>query len=147
MAHQGALRGHELLERRVDVVKMDIGDEAINAGVDARRFVAVDKPAVADEAREDSEIVETARISRLWLVAPDALEIIALEIELPGLGEALARQVWMLPQQRRAANSARPSSANRTSPNKGHPAGAPPTGRGRARARPKQRRSSGHICG
>src|SRR6516164_11003589 len=38
MAHEIGVGGDELLERRIDVVKMDIGDEAIDAGVDARRF-------------------------------------------------------------------------------------------------------------
>jgi len=41
MAHEIGVRGDELLERRIDVVKMDIGDEAVDAGVDAGRRLAV----------------------------------------------------------------------------------------------------------
>ena len=39
MAHEILLGRHELLQRRVDVVEIDVGDEAVDAGVDAgRRF-------------------------------------------------------------------------------------------------------------
>ena len=41
VVHEIGMRGDELLERRIDVVKMDIGDEAIDAGVDACRRLAV----------------------------------------------------------------------------------------------------------
>ena len=35
MVHQIGVRSDELLERRVDVVEVDVGDEAIDPGVDA----------------------------------------------------------------------------------------------------------------
>jgi hypothetical protein len=38
--HDVAVRGHELLERGIDVLEIDVGDEAIDAGVDAGRLFA-----------------------------------------------------------------------------------------------------------
>jgi hypothetical protein len=38
--HQTVVRDHEFLQRRIDVVEVDVGNEAIDAGVDGRRSVA-----------------------------------------------------------------------------------------------------------
>ena len=38
MAHEIGVRRDELLERRVDGVEMDVGDEAVDGGVDAGRL-------------------------------------------------------------------------------------------------------------
>ena len=42
--HDIAVGGDELLERGIDVVEIDIGDEAIDAGVDAGRALASRTP-------------------------------------------------------------------------------------------------------
>src|SRR5438477_613570 len=48
VAHDIVMRNHELLERRVDVVEIDVGDEAVDAGVDAAWSVADGVTAVDD---------------------------------------------------------------------------------------------------
>jgi hypothetical protein len=43
MLHQTVVRDHEILQRRIDVVKIDVSDEAINAGEYMRRRRAAEK--------------------------------------------------------------------------------------------------------
>ena len=82
------MRRDEALERRVDCVKMNIGDEAVDAGVDAGRRRPVHVAVCRYEPRQHGEIGEPARISSLGLVAADAGMIVALEIELLSFGQA-----------------------------------------------------------
>src|SRR5262245_55510159 len=51
MAQEIGVGVDELLERRIDVVKTDVGDEAIYAGVDAGRLLAVQVAARRQQVR------------------------------------------------------------------------------------------------
>jgi hypothetical protein len=78
MLHQTVVRDHEFLQRRIDVVEVDVGNEAIDAGVDGRRSVAMHIALPRDQARERGEIGEPAGHRGVGLEAADALVIIAL---------------------------------------------------------------------
>jgi hypothetical protein len=96
MAHEAWPRGDEFFQRRGDVVEVDIGDEAVDAGVDAGRCDAVHIGALFDEIGERAQIGEAARIGRFGRVAANALEMIALEIVVARLGEAFFADPLML---------------------------------------------------
>ena len=91
-----AVRDDELLQRRLDVVEQNIGDEAVDAGVDAGRRRPVHITFRGNEMRQHRQVGEAARVSGLGRVAADALEVIALKIELTRLEEASFSQAWML---------------------------------------------------
>ena len=92
--------GYELLERRIDVVEIDVGDEAVDAGIDAGGFLAMHITPRGDEIGKRPEIGEPARHRGIGMVAADALVVIALGIERLRLGQAFFRQARMLAQQR-----------------------------------------------
>ena len=52
---------------------MDVGDEAIDAGVDAARLRAEEKRVLRNEIRQDLQISNSSRIDAVRLVASDAL--------------------------------------------------------------------------
>src|SRR5690349_5949067 len=89
MAHNVLPRRHELFQRRVDLVEINIGDEAVDAGVDAGGVRSVYVAAACrDGVGQDVKIGEAARINGIRRVAPDALEMVALEIEFARLEQA-----------------------------------------------------------
>ena len=51
MAHNVVVRGHEFLQRRIDIVEIDIGDEAIDSGIDAARLVAMKEATRRNQSR------------------------------------------------------------------------------------------------
>src|SRR4029079_424724 len=107
MALRLRLRSAELLERRVDVVKKDIGDEAVDAGIDAGRRTPVHIAIGRNEVGKHFEIGEAARGCRLRRKAADALEVIALEVEVARLEEPLLGEARMLAHQRVAESGPR----------------------------------------
>ena len=76
------VRGHELLQRRIDVEEIDVGDEAIDGGVDARGLGAMHIALRRNEVRQHAKIGKAARIGGVGLVAADALKVVALRVEL-----------------------------------------------------------------
>jgi len=89
--------GHDvLLQRRFDVVEQDIGDEAVDAGVDATRRRPMHITFGGNEMRQHRQIGEAARVSGLGRVAANTLEVIALEIELARFHKACFVEAWML---------------------------------------------------
>ena len=62
IAHEIFLGRDELLERRLDVVEIDIGNEAVDAGIDAGRPGPVHIPARRHEIGQHFEISKAARI-------------------------------------------------------------------------------------
>src|SRR3984885_15188886 len=85
MLYQTVMRDHEFLQWRLDVVEVDIGDEAIDAGVDGRRSVAMHIALPRDQVCERGEVGKPAGHRSVSLEAADALEIIALSVEFLGL--------------------------------------------------------------
>ena len=73
--HDITVSDHELLERRVDVVEIDIGGEAIDAGIGAGRFLAMHITPRGDEIGKCPEIGEPTRHRTIGMVAADALVI------------------------------------------------------------------------
>src|ERR1700716_3574554 len=56
------VRHHELLERSVDLEEIDVGDESINAGIDAGRLWPMHVAVRRDEMGQHLEIREPARV-------------------------------------------------------------------------------------
>src|SRR5712692_11041079 len=78
----------------------DIGDEAVDAGVDAGGLLAVQVAARGREVRQHLQIREAAPVGGVGSVAPNPLEMVALEIELLRLAQPRFRQARVLPEQR-----------------------------------------------
>ena len=72
MAHQILLRYHKLFQRRVDGIEINVGDKAINAGIEAGRAFTVHIAIGGNEIGEDGEIGEPARVGRIRREAADA---------------------------------------------------------------------------
>jgi len=62
-------RYNELLERCIDLEKVDICDEPIHRGIDARWLGPVDKLSCGNEVRQHLQIRESPRVGRGWRVA------------------------------------------------------------------------------
>src|SRR3974390_1370170 len=78
--------GYELLEWRIDVVEINVGDEAIDARIDAGRFChrpLTDRPGKIGKRTETGE---PARHCGVGIVAADSLVVIAFGVELLRLG-------------------------------------------------------------
>ena len=91
-------RYNELLERCIDVKKVDIGYEPVDGGIYARRLGPVDILARRHEVRQHLQICEPRARPR-WRVAADALIEVSLGIELLCLAQPGFGQAWMLPTQ------------------------------------------------
>ncbi len=100
MAHEIGVGRDELLERRIYVVKMDIGDKAIDADVDAGRFLAVQVAACRQQVRQHLHILNAAPVGGIGSVAPDALKIVALGVVRPRLVQTFRREARMRAHQR-----------------------------------------------
>src|ERR1700678_2737827 len=80
MPDEIGVRRDELLERGIDLVEMNIGDEAVDSSIDAGRFRPMQVVVRRDEVRQHLQIREPARIGSGRSVAADALEIVAREL-------------------------------------------------------------------
>ena len=100
MPHDIVMRDDELLQRRVDVVEVDVGDEAVESGVDAGRLVAMDVAVCRNQVRDRSEIGEPARDCSVRIKTPDPLIIIALGVELLRRHQPFVRELRVLALQR-----------------------------------------------
>jgi hypothetical protein len=89
-------RGNESLQRCVDIIKMDVGDEAVDSGVNARRIRSMNVRIGGNEVGQETKIGEAPRIGGVRLIPADALEIIALKIEFTRLGQSLVGEARML---------------------------------------------------
>ena len=85
VAHKVLPRRNELLQRRLDIVEVDVGDEPVNAGVDAGRRGSVYISVSGNEIGEHPQVGQASRIGRLRRIAADALEMIALKVEFARL--------------------------------------------------------------
>ncbi len=63
-----------MLQRRVNVKKLDVRDEAVDAGVDARRGCTVHESVGWYEVGEEAEIGEAPCISSVRLIPADPLK-------------------------------------------------------------------------
>jgi hypothetical protein len=81
MVHEVLPRGNEVLQRRVNIKKLDVRDEAVDARVDARRGCAVHVSVGWYKVGEDAEIGEAPCISSVRLIPADPLKMITLKIE------------------------------------------------------------------
>jgi hypothetical protein len=94
--HDIVVRNDELLERRVNVVEIDVGDEAIDAGVDAGGRLAVRVATSRNDIREHPQIGEPAGHGGVGRVAADALVVIALRVVGLRLPQAFLGQAGVL---------------------------------------------------
>ena len=100
VAHDVCVRHDELLEWSRDVVEIDVGNEAVDAGIDAGRFLAMHEALRGDEIGEHGEIGKATHVGGVGSIAADALEVIALEIVFLRLAQTGLREARVLPQQR-----------------------------------------------
>src|ERR1700752_4574260 len=100
MANKIALRGDELLERRLDRIEINIGEKTVDGRVNAHRFAAEYVAVRGDEIGQNLQIRKPARISGRRIKAADALIMIALGVERARLEEPFLGEARMLPQQR-----------------------------------------------
>src|SRR5271170_6537447 len=100
MADEVGVRDDKLLERRIDRVEINIGDEAVDAGVDAGRLGSMQVTVRGHEVRQNPQIREPASVGSRRSKATDTLVMIALRIEFLRLEQALFRESRMLPAQR-----------------------------------------------
>jgi hypothetical protein len=100
MAHEIRFRDNRLFQRRIDVVEINIGDETIDAAIDARRLWSMQKTLLRNEIAQHIEIGEATRESSIRRVAADALKMIALRVEVARLLQIGVSEIRMLRQQR-----------------------------------------------
>ena len=113
--------GYELLEWRIDVVEINVGDEAIDARIDAGRFRTMQITARREKIGKRPEIGEPARHCGVGIVAADSLVVIAFGVELLRLGYLLPSRSDVRGAWRRETHASNVclSNANTTSPNRG----------------------------
>src|SRR6516225_6672245 len=99
------MRHHELPKRGVNREEVDIGDESINAGIDAGWLRSVHIAARRDEIGQHLQIRQAARVGGVRAVAADALEMVALKIEFPRLLQACLRQARMMSASRNSGQN------------------------------------------
>src|SRR3954454_18347465 len=85
----------KLLERRVDLIEMNVGDETVDSGVDAARCGAEQISAFGDEIGEDLQVRDASRKHRVTLIASDSLIVVPIKIVFPGLLQAAFHDAWM----------------------------------------------------
>ena len=73
--------GYELLEWRIDVVEINVRDEAIDARINAGRFRTMQITARREKIGKRPEIGEPARHCGAGIVAADALVVVPLGVE------------------------------------------------------------------
>ena len=78
--------GYELLEWRIDVVEINVGDEAIDARINAGRFRTMQITARREKIGKRPEIGEPAHHCGVGIVATDSLVVIAFGVELLRVG-------------------------------------------------------------
>ena len=81
VAHHVSSRYDESLERSVNIVEEDIGDETIDACIDAGRRLPMHIAVRGNDIGQHLQISEPSCVGGIGSLAADALEVIALEIE------------------------------------------------------------------
>lgn len=94
--HEILLRLDKLLQRCLDRIEQDIGDETIDSGIGAAGPGATQVAALWHPTGQHLEIGEAARIGGIRREAAEALVVIAPEIELARLQESFFRQAGVL---------------------------------------------------
>ena len=75
---------------------MDVGDEAVNAGIDAGRCHPMQIAVRGVQIGEHLQIRHPARIGLVGRITADALKVIALRVVFPGLVQAGSVELRML---------------------------------------------------
>src|SRR3954467_12906001 len=83
MRYQTSLGDEVRLQRRLDRVEEDIGEEAVESGIRATRRGAEDEAVAGQQLRQGIEVGDAAGIGLLRLEPADALIVVAAEIVLP----------------------------------------------------------------
>src|SRR5262249_54268624 len=97
MPYELAMRCDEPLERSLDLVEINVGNESIDAGVDARRLRPMQITVCRDQVRQHLQIRKPARVGFGRSVSADALVKVALRIEFLRLAQPGLCQGRMLP--------------------------------------------------
>ena len=75
------MRDDEFLQRGLDVVEIDVGDETVDTGIDASRLLPMNVAFRGNKIGEYPQIRKPPRVGGVGSIAADALEVVALEIE------------------------------------------------------------------
>ena len=100
MMHNVLVCHDESLERRINIVEVYIGDKAVYTGVDAGRLWPVHIALRRNEIGQHLQVGKPTHERGVGVVAADALEVIALEIELARLQQTGFAQARLLAEQR-----------------------------------------------
>jgi hypothetical protein len=98
VARDICMRHDELLQRGIDLVKIDIRNEAVDAGINAGRLPSMQITLRGNELGEHAQIRKPARVGGIGRVTPDALKIIALKVEFLRFAQSGLGQVRVFPQ-------------------------------------------------
>ena len=71
-----------MLQRSFDLVEIDVGNETVDAGINTGRLLPMNIAFRRNKIGKYPEVRKPARVGGLGSIAADALEIVALEIEL-----------------------------------------------------------------
>ncbi len=98
-------REKKLLQWRVDLVKIDVGNKTVDGRVTAAWLCPKQETARGNEVRQDSQVRDPPDVDLVALIAADALILVALEIIRPcrferGFGYARMRSEKRVPEQR-----------------------------------------------
>src|SRR5713226_2256342 len=89
------MRHDEPLERSIDVIKMDVRQKTVDAGVDAIGLVGKQEPVRPDQIYQHLEIRKASSIDLLGLIAADALKIVSFKIIFSRRFQIAGRQPGM----------------------------------------------------
>src|SRR5262245_8583863 len=89
----------ESLQRRVDVVEMDVGGEAVDARIRAAGLGPEQVPPRRQQIRQDMQVGDAAGVGGIGLEAADALIVVALGVVVLGRLQALGSEVGMAVEQ------------------------------------------------
>src|SRR5262249_23185969 len=95
-------RGADLAhERRFDLEEINIGDEAIDAGIDAAGRVAEKLSVRRQEARQHLQILDASFVDLIALISANSLIEISLMIVIPRRFESAFRHPWGMAFEKR----------------------------------------------
>src|SRR5262249_34660418 len=90
---------YELLERGLDIVEPDVGEEAVDGCVNAGRPWSVHVAIRWHEARQHAQVSDTARVGRFRRIAANPRIVVTPKIELLRFTQAFDGEGRMLAQQ------------------------------------------------
>jgi hypothetical protein len=70
------MRHYKLLQRSFDIVKIDVGHKAVDAGINAGQLLSMHIAVRGNEIGKHLQIGETARVGGVGSIAADPLKVV-----------------------------------------------------------------------